>query len=631
MITPRSSDNPHDPRANMGARDQSDDANTDSTRPESRPVSPIPVPEQSEIESINTPLPETDGINPPPSSANLDQKEETNTKEATASLDDQEIEPIFVPKAQRRGLLARFAIVAEVEDPKHYARRTKWIITFIVAMAGAGAPLGSGIILPALSDIDREFNSKSTVTNLSVALYMLSMSIFPLWWSSFSETLGRRTIYLVSFFFFLVFNVLSAVSVNIAMFIVMRILSGGAAASVQAVGAGTIADIWDVKERGQAMGYFYLGPLCGPLIAPIVGGALAQGLGWRACMWFTTIYGLILWVCLLFFLPETLKSVTPASAIAASSDEKQEGARPTLSRTSTRQSVALKSKRYVVILRRWFIDPLAIILNLRIPAVALVVYYASITFGSLYVLNISVQQTFDSEPYGFSTIIVGLLYIPNSLGYFLASLLGGKWVDRIMHREAKKAGRYDDQGKLIFRPEDRLRENAWLGAIMFPCALIWYGWSARFGVFWLVPVSFPLPSICPSIADPAKNTDDSKLLLRHRQHVDFRLRHHHAHRTHAPEIIARHRPQQLRPQYFFLCRFRGCVAVDRRYRGWLVVYDLGGLVFGQWGVGGLEYEEVWGGVEEEGGEVDGMIGGGEWESVGGGEVICLPFFFFFLF
>jgi hypothetical protein len=145
-------------------------------------------------------------------------------------------------------------------------------------------------------------------------------------------------------------------------------------------------------------------------------------------------------------------------------------------------------------LRLCFIDPLAIVLNLRFPAVALTVYYASITFGCLYVLNVSVQQTFGAEPYGFSTIIVGLLYIPNSLGYVVSSLLGGKWVDFIMHREARKAGRYDEKGKLIFQPEDRMRENAWLGAFMYPAALFWYGWSAQEGVFWFCPVSLLSPS-----------------------------------------------------------------------------------------------------------------------------------------
>lgn len=133
---------------------------------------------------------------------------------------------------------------------------------------------------------------------------MLSMSIFPLWWSSFSETLGRRTIYLVSFTLFLLWNILAAVSDNIAMLIVMRILGGGAAASVQAVGAGTIADIWEVRERGKAMGIFYLGPLCGPLFAPIIGGVLAENFGWRSTQWFLAIYGGAVLVFLFFALPE---------------------------------------------------------------------------------------------------------------------------------------------------------------------------------------------------------------------------------------------------------------------------------------------------------------------------------------
>lgn len=174
-------------------------------------------------------------------------------------------EAVKVPRGQRRGLFARFALVAEVTNPYAYSRRLKWWLTFVISVAGSAAPMATGIILPALVHIARDFDSTPTVVNLSVALFMLSMSIFPLWWSSFSETLGRRTIYLVSFTLYFIFSVLAAISSNIGMFIAMRILSGGAAASVQAVGAGTIADIWESKERGQAMGMFYLGPLCGPV------------------------------------------------------------------------------------------------------------------------------------------------------------------------------------------------------------------------------------------------------------------------------------------------------------------------------------------------------------------------------
>jgi multidrug resistance protein len=204
--------------------------------------------------------------------------------------------------------------VAEVQNPYDYSNKLKWFVTFIVAFAAAAAPMGSTIFFrkslydtlkgggvarlsanayaaASLGRVAVDLDSSPTITNLSVALYMLSMAIFPLWWSAFSEVFGRRTIYLLSFILFILFSIFSAVAKSIAMLVVMRMLSGGAAASVQAVGAGTIADVWEPKERGRAMGIFYLGPLCGPLFAPIIGGALAQRWNWRTTLWFLVIYG----------------------------------------------------------------------------------------------------------------------------------------------------------------------------------------------------------------------------------------------------------------------------------------------------------------------------------------------------
>ena len=66
--------------------------------------------------------------------------------------DTQDPEPIKVPRSQRRGLFGRFTIVAEVEEPKHYSRRAKWYITFVVASTAAAAPLGSTIIFRMTSD-----------------------------------------------------------------------------------------------------------------------------------------------------------------------------------------------------------------------------------------------------------------------------------------------------------------------------------------------------------------------------------------------------------------------------------------------------------------------------------------------
>ncbi|ETN41319.1 uncharacterized protein HMPREF1541_03254 [Cyphellophora europaea CBS 101466] len=395
---------------------------------------------------------------------------------------------VRVPRKQRRGWFATFALIPEVTNPYDYKDSTKWFITFIVSISGAAAPVGSAIIFPTLEQVTRELHTTPVITNLTVALYMLSMAIFPLWWSAFSEASGRRSVYIASFALFVVFSILSAISQSIGMLIAMRMLAGGAAASVQAVGVGTIADVWLSEERGRAMGFFYLGPLCGPLFAPILGGIVGERWSWRATQWALVIYGALTWTLVFFGLPETLKSTS--NLIGAASEE-VEGTDnplgPTMSRTSTRESVQQRSKQYIRLLRMLFIDPLKIFVYLRYPAVFLTIYYASVTFGTLYVLNISITYTFERAPYNFTTLIIGLLYLPNSLGYILASVLGGRWMDYIMKREAVKANRVRE-GKLVYQPEDRMRENAWLGALLYPVALIWFGWTAEKGVYWLAPM-----------------------------------------------------------------------------------------------------------------------------------------------
>lgn len=136
---------------------------------------------------------------------------------------------IVVSRLKRRGLFAQLTLVPEVENPKTYSRKTRWFLTIVVAAAGATAPMGTSIFLPSLHEITADLESTETIVNFSIAFYNLAMAIFPLWWSSFSEAFGRRSIYIASFSLCVVFNVLSAISTSVSMLIIMRLLSGGAA------------------------------------------------------------------------------------------------------------------------------------------------------------------------------------------------------------------------------------------------------------------------------------------------------------------------------------------------------------------------------------------------------------------
>lgn len=220
-----------------------------------------------------------------------------------------------VPRGERRGLLAQLPFIPEYQDARDYPRLIKHVITFVIAFASITGPMGTSIMLPAIDDILRDLHTSASTVNVLVGTYLLALGIFPLWWLAFSEQVGRRLIYVVLFILFCGFLVGAALSNSIGELIGFRVLCGGCLALVQAVGAGTISDLFVQEERGTAMGIYYLGPLMGPFLAPILGGVVAQVWGWRATQWLMVIFLGCNVVLILFVLPETLRRQDTEGAI----------------------------------------------------------------------------------------------------------------------------------------------------------------------------------------------------------------------------------------------------------------------------------------------------------------------------
>jgi MFS family permease len=61
---------------------------------------------------------------------------------------------------------------------------------------------------------------------------------------------------------------------------------------------GTISDISDESHRALAFSIWGIGPMNGPVFGPVVGGFLAQYLGWRWTNWFVLIFGGVCWAML---------------------------------------------------------------------------------------------------------------------------------------------------------------------------------------------------------------------------------------------------------------------------------------------------------------------------------------------
>lgn len=417
----------------------------------------------------------------------------------------------LVPLSRRRGLLSQITITAEREDPYTYSALMKATILFVVSFAAVLSTFAGAVLLPALDHVAEELGTSKQIVNISYGAYTLSIGIFPLWWSSISEASGRRTVYLVSFALFTAFAAGCALSPNMGCLMAFRILCGAACASVQAVGAGTLSDIYEPSQRGRAMGYFFLGPFMGPMLAPIIGGAVTMQWGWRATMWFNVILGGIITVLVLLFVPETLPRNSKHRPAVMDDDPTQnvDVLAPVSSRSShgrievvqtsssppsrrdstddamksprvTAVSVATSSPKYTTVLYNILIKPLATFRLLRYPPVPLAISMSTYIYAVMFVMYVSLQTLYAGNPYKFSAMLQGLTYLPGSVGYILASVGNGYWSDWIIARCLKR------DGSVI--PEKRLGPQVYMGIIMAPISLLIFGWCAQYRVTWVAPL-----------------------------------------------------------------------------------------------------------------------------------------------
>ncbi|OQE42061.1 hypothetical protein PENCOP_c004G00745 [Penicillium coprophilum] len=349
----------------------------------------------------------------------------------------------------------RLCFAQRVDDPKSYSAWQKNSIVMIITFSAFTAPFASCILFPSFTTLVEHFHTTEPKVALTTTVFLIGLAIAPLWWSSLSQEYGRRPVLVFSFLISAIAVIICAVSNSLPLITVFRFIEALGCSSAQSVGAGVISDIYISTDRGSALGWFYLGTLIGPLVAPIVGGALQIWLGWRSNLYFMAIFTFAMVILIILALPETL--------VKASTEEN-----------------AGSSPSWLQKVQRDAVSPLPKLKLLLIPSIALSVCYVSICFASLYCFNTTLPYAYSAPPYNFSSIEVGLCYISNCLGYAIGSVAGGRLSDA-------KLRKYQLTHDGEINPVERLK-TVWYGVGFVPVGLLLYGWLVEKQIFWFAPL-----------------------------------------------------------------------------------------------------------------------------------------------
>ncbi|KAJ6013299.1 hypothetical protein N7540_007890 [Penicillium herquei] len=359
-------------------------------------------------------------------------------------------------------------------NPMNFSTFKKWFITFLVSFITLAVALVSSAYSGGISQIVEHFRVSEEVAILGVSLFVLGFAIGPLFWAPLSEIFGRRHIFTITYAFLTAFNAGAAGAQNMQTLIILRFLAGCFGSSPFGNAGGTIADMFPASQRGIAISFFAAAPFLGPTIGPIIGGFLATGAGWRWVEGFLAIFSGVLWLCVIFLLPETYAPVLLRRRAAKLSEMTGKVYRSKLD--IERGPTPMGKTITTALSRPW-------ILLFREPIVLLFSIYMAIIYGTLYMLFAAYPIVFQ-EVRGWSEGIGGLAF----LGILVGMIIAVMYTFPENMRYQKKCSQTTDR----LAPEVRLPPSM-VGGVALPIGLFWFAWTISPSIHWMVSIAAGAP------------------------------------------------------------------------------------------------------------------------------------------
>lgn len=161
-----------------------------------------------------------------------------------------------------------------------------------LATATMLANLETSIIATALPKIVGDFNSFESFAWVGTSYIVTSAIATPLL-GKLSDLYGRRRIFQVTMFVFLIGSFLCGAANSMNQLIAARAFQGLGGGGIQALSFAVIGDIIPPRDRGRYIGYFTLAFVGSALLGPLVGGFIIDNYSWKWIFWINVPFILI--------------------------------------------------------------------------------------------------------------------------------------------------------------------------------------------------------------------------------------------------------------------------------------------------------------------------------------------------
>jgi MFS transporter, YNFM family, putative membrane transport protein len=165
---------------------------------------------------------------------------------------------------------------------------------------------------PLLPLISKEFSITPSMASLMVSLVTFSLSLFLLIVGPISDHIGRKNLMSFGLFFSSLFSIAIFYVTDFGILLLIRTLQGIALACLPAIAYAYIAEEFEKKAIGIAIGLYISGNTIGGMVGRLVGGYISDLWGWRFAFLAMGLGGLICFFVFVISLPKS-KHFSPNS------------------------------------------------------------------------------------------------------------------------------------------------------------------------------------------------------------------------------------------------------------------------------------------------------------------------------
>ncbi|MDG0823011.1 MAG: multidrug effflux MFS transporter [Staphylococcus equorum] len=192
----------------------------------------------------------------------------------------------------------------------NYQEQNKNSLLFVIilgALTAIGA-LSIDMFLPGLPQIQSDFNTTTSNSQLTLSLFMIGLALGNLFVGPISDAIGRKTPLIVAMALFTMASIGIIFVDNIWWMIALRFVQGFCGGAGAVISRAISSDLYTGKQLTKFLALLMLVNGVAPVLAPALGGVILSFSTWRMVFVILTLFGLLMLFGTIFNIKESLST-----------------------------------------------------------------------------------------------------------------------------------------------------------------------------------------------------------------------------------------------------------------------------------------------------------------------------------